>query len=113
MPLVVIGVLLLLGWWLDIGPLGRTPWWGLCLPFLGAVLWWEFADSTGWTQRRAIDRMEKRKVDRREKAMDALGLSRRRERQVTRAQVDRARSVSADPTQVDHPPEPVRRDPKL
>ena len=123
MPLVFVGVLLLIGWWADIGPFGRLPWWVVALPFVLAVLWWHFADTSGWTQRRQMDKMEKRKTDRRDRAMQALGLDRRREKQVTRAREDAARRASADPTQVDHPPEPPRgaaadappprRDPRL
>ena len=103
MPLVAIGVLILLAWFADFGPFGRLPWWAVALPFLAAILWWAFADSTGWTQRRAIDKMEKRKRNRREKAMEALGLNHRRERQVTKAREDAARrTFTADPTQREH-----------
>ena len=39
------------------------PW--LLLPFGGAVVWWTFADNSGLTQRRAVEKMERRKVERR------------------------------------------------
>lgn len=73
MPMVIVGVLLLVAWMADFGPFGRWPWWAIALPFVFAVLWWQFADSSGWTQRRAMDKMEKKKAERREKAMVALG----------------------------------------
>lgn len=115
MWLVIVGVLLLLAKLAELGPFGGWPWYVVLAPFVGAILWWQFADSSGWTQRRAIDKMERRKEERREKAMDALGLSRRRERQITRAQRDAARRTSSvDPTHVDtRPPEESRRDPRL
>lgn len=114
MPLVAFGTVLGLLWWADIGPFGRLPWWAVALPFVLAVLWWQFADSSGWTQRRAMDKMDKRKADRREQQMEALGLNHRREKQVTKAREDAARRTStADPTQIDHPPDPPRRDPRL
>ncbi len=115
MPMVFAGVLLLVAWWADIGPFGRLPWWAVALPFVIAVLWWHFADTSGWTQRRVMEKMERRKAERREKAMDALGLSHRRERQVTKAREDAARRSSADPTQQadTQPPPPPRPDPRL
>ena len=115
MPLVAIGVLLLLGWWLDVGPLGRLPWYVPLIPFGLAVLWWEFADSSGWTQRKAIEKMEKRKADRRQNALEALGLDSKRERQVTAAREDAARrsTTTVDPTQRDFSADPPRRDPRL
>ena len=104
MPLVIIGALLLAAKMAALGPVADWSWWIILAPFAAAALWWQFADSTGWTQRRAMDKMEARKVQRRDRALDALGLNRRREKQVTRAREDAARRASADPTQVDQPP---------
>ena len=117
MPMVALGVLLLLLKWAEFGPFERMSWWWALLPFGIAILWWEFADNSGWTQRRVIDKLEKRKSDRRQKAMDALGLDTRREKQVTRAQQEAARrttttTTTADPTMRDHN-ESTRRDPRL
>ena len=112
MPLVVIGVLLLLGWWLDVGPLGRLPWYVPLIPFGLAVLWWEFADASGWTQRRVIEKLERKKIERREKAMESLGLTTRRERYATKSREDAARrTTTADPTMRDYA-EPPKRDPR-
>ncbi len=114
MPMVALGVLLLLAWWLDFGPFGRLPWWVPLIPFAIAVLWWEFADTSGWTQRKVMEKMEKRKTERRQKAMDALGLNTKREKQVTEAQQEAARrTTTADPTMRDHSADPQRRDPRL
>jgi small Trp-rich protein len=121
MPLVIVGVLLLAAWWADFGPFGQLPWWVVALPFAGAVAWWQFADSTGWTQRRAMDKMEKRKQDRRDRAMEALGLDHKRDRQVSSARKGKARATVAeathradDDTGAAPLAEPTqRRDPKL
>ena len=101
MAFVVIGVVLLGLWIGDVGPFGQLDWWWIALPFGLAVLWWEFADRSGLTERRIMDKMEQRKVARREKAMESLGLKvagKRRDRQVTRHTEAKARQVSADPT---------------
>jgi small Trp-rich protein len=122
MPLVIVGVLLLVAKVAELGPFGSLSWWLVLAPFAAAVLWWHFADSTGLTRRRAMDKMERRKVERREKALDALGLSGRREKQATRAREEAARRASADPTQQGDPPglqppplrePPTRREPRL
>jgi small Trp-rich protein len=120
MPLVAIGVLLLAAWWTDFGPFGNLPWWVVALPFVGAVLWWWFADSTGWTQKQAMNRMEARKVKRRESQMEALGLGlgKTRDQAATKARESKARVASADPRRREEPSAPAptsgsRKEPKL
>lgn len=121
MPLVIIGVLLGLAKWLEFGPFAEMSWWWVVGVFVAAALWWEFADSSGLTKRREIEKMEQKKRDRRDKAMEALGLgSRRREKVIARAQRAKAVQVSADPTFVERgapskpiEPPPPRRDPKM
>jgi len=77
---VILGVLLLAAKMAEIGPTASWPWWVVLAPFGIALLWWEFADGTGWTKRRAMDKLEARKDQRREKALEALGLGTRRQR---------------------------------
>lgn len=74
MLFLVVGVLLLLLKLGEIDPVAAWSWWIILGPFGLAVVWWAWADSTGLTQRRAIAKMEKRKVERRERDIDALGL---------------------------------------
>lgn len=74
MPLVAVGTLLLILKWLEVDPVAGWSWWWILLPFGLAVAWWGYADSTGLTQRRAIKKMEARKVARRERDIAALGL---------------------------------------
>ncbi len=114
MALVLIGVLLLVLKLAALGPVADWSWWVIAIPFAAAAAWWQFSDATGLTQKKAIDKMEQRKADRRARAMENLGLDHHRERQVARAREDAlARKVSADPTQADvaaqDPPPP--RDP--
>jgi small Trp-rich protein len=124
MAFVVIGVLLLALWLGDVGPFGQLAWWWVALPFGLAVLWWEFADNSGWTKRRAMDKMEQRKIQRRERAMEALGMQiggKRRDRLSTKHTEAKARQVSADPTHAGREVAPKvaaqseveRRDPRL
>lgn len=99
MPLVIVGVLLLAAKMAEFGPFAEWSWWIILAPFGLAVLWWEFADSSGWTKRREMDKMEARKVNRRERMMESLGIgTKRRDRMATKASAAKARHVSADPT---------------
>lgn len=86
MAFVLLGLALLAMKVAEIGPVAGWAWYIVLAPFGLAVLWWGFADSTGLTQRRAIEKMDKRKADRRQRDMDALGLTPQRDKQVRRAQ---------------------------
>jgi small Trp-rich protein len=79
---VVIGCLLLAMKMGDVELVAAWPWWVILAPFGLAVLWWSFSDSMGLTQAREIRKMEDRKVDRRRRAMEALGLNWRRDKRV-------------------------------
>ena len=94
MPLVAVGALLLLLKLLEIDPVTGWSWTWILAPFGAAFVWWIYADSTGLTQRRAMKRMEERKVQRRERDIEALGLnigSDRRKR-ASRSAADEARA---------------------
>ena len=62
----------------EIGPFAAWSWWAALSPFALAAIWWFVADATGLTKKRAIDRMEERKVARRKRDMEALGLDTRK-----------------------------------
>jgi len=98
---VIIGVALLAMHLAGIGPPARWNFqlagdlWKFVLPFVLAVAWWSVSDKMGLTQRRAIRRMAERRAERRAKAMEALGINPRRDRQVRVAR-DAARQIAAD-----------------
>ncbi|UDF33671.1 UNVERIFIED_ORG: TIGR04438 family Trp-rich protein [Shinella sp. XGS7] len=70
---VLIGVLLLLLKALGVVPVADWSWLLVLSPFAAAALWWLWADSSGLTQKRAMQRMDEKKEARRQKALDALG----------------------------------------
>jgi small Trp-rich protein len=74
MAFLVLGLVLLGMKAAEFGPVAGWSWFVVLAPFGLAVLWWAFADSTGLTQRRAIDKMERRKAERRQRDMEKLGL---------------------------------------
>lgn len=75
-----LGLVLLLLKYLEVGPVTNWSWWVVLAPFGLAVAWWTWADHTGYTKRRAMEKMEQRKRDRIEKNKEALGMAPRRRR---------------------------------
>jgi len=82
---LIVGVLLLVAKLAELGPFGDWSWWIVLAPFAIAAAWWQFADSSGLTKRREIDKLARRQQERRAKAMEALGLDAQRDRQVRKA----------------------------
>lgn len=80
MYFIVIGVVLLGLKFADIGPVGQWSWWLVLAPFAAAAVWWAWADASGWSKRRAMDRMQQRKDERRRRNMEALGTEPRQRR---------------------------------
>ncbi|MFO1272126.1 MAG: TIGR04438 family Trp-rich protein [Rubrivivax sp.] len=105
---LVVGVLLLVMKIAEVGPVADWSWVVILAPFGLAVTWWAIADSTGMTQRRAIQRMEDRKRERRERDMKALGLDVRRDRRIRVLKESSRKGAPPAP-----PPSHSRRDPKL
>ncbi len=71
---VVLGVLLTALKLLDIGAVGVWSWWVVLAPFPLAAVWWAWADMSGYTKRKEMEKMDERKVARRRKNMAALGI---------------------------------------
>ncbi|MBC7548626.1 MAG: TIGR04438 family Trp-rich protein [Polaromonas sp.] len=78
MLFLLMGIAAMLLKYLEIGPFATLNWWFTLIPFGLAAAWWAYADASGYTKRREIDKMEKRKQDRIDKQRDAMGLSPRR-----------------------------------
>ncbi|KQM80084.1 TIGR04438 family Trp-rich protein [Xylophilus sp. Leaf220] len=75
-----LGLVLLAMKWLELGPVVGWSWWIVLAPFALAVAWWAWADSSGLTKRREMDKMDKRKADRIDKQREALGLGTKKRR---------------------------------
>ena len=75
-----LGIILLAMKYLEIGPVAGWDWWVVFVPFGLAVAWWAWADSSGYTKRRAMDAMEAKRAERRRRSMEALGTAPRRRR---------------------------------
>ena len=68
-----LGVVLLVLKFLEIGPVAAWEWWVVLIPFALAVVWWAWADSSGYTKRKAMEKEDKRRQDRIDKNREAIG----------------------------------------
>lgn len=80
MYVLLLGVLLMLLKYLEIGPVANWSWWWVLSPFAVAAAWWAWADATGYTKRKAMEKMEERKKNRIDRHKEALGMRPRRPR---------------------------------
>jgi small Trp-rich protein len=80
MYLLGVSLLLTLLKYLEIDPVAQLSWWWVLAPYGVTALWWAWADASGYTKRREIDKIEQRKRDRINKHKDNLGMGPRRPR---------------------------------
>lgn len=72
MYLMVLGFVLLVMKWLEFEPVALWSWWLVLLPFVLAVVWWQWADYTGYTKRKAMEHESKKCEERRARIKDNL-----------------------------------------
>ena len=75
-----IGIIMLALKYLEIGPVALWSWWIVLAPFALAVAWWSWADASGYTKKKAMDRENARKQARIDKNREALGMGTTRKR---------------------------------
>ena len=61
--------------YLEIGPVAAFPWWVVLSPFAMAVAWWAWADSSGYTKKKVIERENARKQARIDKNRENMGFA--------------------------------------
>jgi small Trp-rich protein len=80
MYLLGLSLVLLALKYFEVGPVAAWSWWWVLAPFGATALWWAWADSTGYTKRKAVEKMEQRKRERLDKQKEALGMRPRKPR---------------------------------
>lgn len=75
-----IGLVLLFLWYSEIGPVAAWSWYVVFSPFALAVLWWWWADWTGYTKKKAVERENAKKKARIEKSREAMGIGAKKRR---------------------------------
>ena len=80
MYFLLAGIILMVLKYLEISGVATWDWWVVLSPFAMAVAWWTWADMSGYTKRKAMEKMDKRKQDRIDKNKEAIGTGGRRKR---------------------------------
>jgi small Trp-rich protein len=65
MYLIILGLVLVVLKWYAWGPVADLSWWIVVAPFALAMVWWFFADLTGYTSRKALAREQREVASRR------------------------------------------------
>lgn len=80
MYLLMLGLALMAMKYLEIGPVATWSWLVVLAPFALAVVWWTWADASGYTKRKVMEKENARRKERIDKAKDAMGTLNKRRR---------------------------------
>ena len=80
MYLLGLGIILLVMKYLEFGPVATWSWLWVLSPLVAAVAWWSWADSSGYTKRKAMERDEERRQDRIDRNKTAIGTNFKKKR---------------------------------
>jgi small Trp-rich protein len=73
-----LGLLLMFLKYNEMTMVAQWSWWVVMSPLALAVVWWAWADWSGYTKRKAVEKMDKVAKDRREKTREKLGIGTKR-----------------------------------
>ena len=73
-----LGIILLAMKYLELGPVAAWSWWLVLSPFALAVAWWAWADASGYTKRKAMEREDARRQERIDRSKTAIGTLRKK-----------------------------------
>ncbi|VWX63514.1 conserved hypothetical protein [Burkholderiales bacterium 8X] len=60
--------------YLEIGPVATWSWWIVLIPFALAIAWWAWADASGYTKQKVVERENRRRDERIERQRSRLGM---------------------------------------
>jgi len=80
MYLLGLGLVFLIMKYLAVGPVAAWSWWVVLAPFGLAVLWWAWADNSGYTKKKAMERENSRRQDRIDRNRENMGTSTKKNR---------------------------------
>lgn len=73
MYLFGISILVLVLKYLEVGPFASMSWWWVAAPFALTAAWWTWADYSGYTKRKVMEKEDRRKAERIQKQKEQLG----------------------------------------
>ncbi|RZI64864.1 MAG: TIGR04438 family Trp-rich protein [Variovorax sp.] len=71
---LMLGVLGALLKYLAVDPVAQWSWWIVLIPFGLALAWWSWADWSGYTKRKVVEREDRRRQARIDRQKSNLGL---------------------------------------
>ena len=75
MYFLLLGIVGLVLKYMEIGRVATLDWWIVLSPFALAVVWWAWADWSGYSKRKEVEKMDDRKQKRIDKQRVAMGLA--------------------------------------
>jgi small Trp-rich protein len=78
MYLLGLGIVLIALKYLEIGQVATWEWWWVLSPFGLAVLWWAWADWSGYSKKKVVQRENQRRQARIDKSRQSLGIETKR-----------------------------------
>ena len=73
MYLLGLGLVFLAMKYLEIDPVAQWSWVVVLAPFGLAAAWWAWADASGYTKKKAMQRMDQRRQERINRSKEAIG----------------------------------------
>ena len=64
----------------EIGPVAQWSWFTVLIPFGLAIAWWAWADWSGYTKRKVVEKEEARRQDRIDRQRSQMGMLNSRSR---------------------------------
>ncbi|RZL64570.1 MAG: TIGR04438 family Trp-rich protein [Variovorax sp.] len=71
---LLLGILGVALKYLEIGPVAELSWWIVLIPFAVTLAWWAWADSSGYTKRKVMEKEDRRREARIERQRSQLGM---------------------------------------
>jgi len=75
MLFLLAGIVLLALKYLEIGPVAAWEWWWVLSPFGLAVVWWAWADWSGYTKKKAMEKEDAKRQARIDKSREKMGIN--------------------------------------
>ena len=80
MYLLGLGIILMVMKYLEFGPVASWSWLWVLSPLVAAIAWWSWADSSGYTKRKAMEREDQRRQERLDRTKEAIGTNYKKRR---------------------------------
>lgn len=75
-----LGLALLIMKYLAVSPVADWSWWIILAPFGLAMLWWTWADNSGYSKKKAMERENDRRQERIDRNRENMGTSTKKNR---------------------------------